>query len=189
MVSRRRCRFCHRLFYPDPRTKGGQYACSTPACQKQRKTGNQQAWLRRHPGYFKGRYRNTRSWLDEHPGYITEHRRKHPEAREKHAEMERRRRRSHAELAVDIQDVRWLQGVGKQGVSPELPSVDIQDSISTELLVITGLTSKLHRVDIQGANDLYLSTCYNLGRRIWRCARASLEIACDVYARKAASAP
>jgi hypothetical protein len=180
------------LFSPDPRTKGRQYACSAPACQKQRKIKNHLAWLAKNPGYFKGRYRKTRSWWEKHPGYITEYRREHPEARKKHAEAERRRRKKRAALAVDIQDVISLQELAAKGLKSELPCVDKQDSISTELLVVTGLTSRLQRadsVDIQDANDVSLATCYNLGRKIWDCARTFLGRACDVHARKTASAP
>lgn len=93
MGKRKRCRFCRRLFCPNPRTKGKQYACSDPACQMARKRQNQETWLAKHPGYFDDRYRNTRAWLDERPGYLAEHRRKHPEAQEKHAKDERERRK------------------------------------------------------------------------------------------------
>ena len=184
MVRRKRCRFCRCLFHPDRRTKGKQYACSKPDCQKRQKKENQAAWLARHTGYFKGRYPNTRKWLDEHPGYLAAYRAQNPEAREKHASEERDRRKQRAELAVDIQDLKSLQSIDDNGFTGELPSVDIQDSISTELLLIIGLMARLPRVDIQDSTDMSLPVCYHLGRQIYGFAHASKESRNHVHARK-----
>ncbi len=187
MVRRKRCRFCRCLFYVDPRVKDKQYACRDVDCQKQRKRSNQANWVSRHPGYFKGRYRNTRRWLDDHPGYLSEYRRQHPEAAEKHAEAERNRRRTRAQLAVDIQDAKTLQAIEAERVTSDLPRVNIQDPKSPELLIVTGLKSKLLGGDIQDSTDLSLRACYNLGRTIWNYAQSALEVSTHVFARKTAA--
>lgn len=174
-LNRKRCRFCRRLFVPDPRTKDEQYACSRKACQKQRKKENQKAWVKRNPGCFQGRYDNTKKWLGEHPGYITEHRTRHPEAREKHREAEHQRRLRRKNLAVDIQDSILTQGVDDKEVSRQLPIVDIQDSIQKQVFVSTGLISQLRRVDIQDSIDLTIAGCYKWGKLIWRYACDELK--------------
>jgi hypothetical protein len=173
---RKRCRFCRRMFLPDPRTKGKQIACLRQACRRQRKKEGQEAQARRNPGYFKGRYANTRKWLDEHPGYITEYRDRNPLARQKHRECERRRRKRHQDLAVDIQDVISTQEIEDTELSCHLPSVDIQDAIQKQVFVCTGLISRLRRVDIQDPIDLTAAGCYKQGKLIWSCAsRGFLE--------------
>jgi hypothetical protein len=47
--SRKRCPFCEELFWPDPRTRGRQWACSKPACQKQRRRESQRRWRAKNP--------------------------------------------------------------------------------------------------------------------------------------------
>ena len=163
----KRCRFCRRMFVPDPRTKGKQYACSRKACRRQRNKESRKAWAKRNPGYFRGRYANTRKWLDEHPGYITGYRNRNPQARQKHRECERRRRQRRKDLAVDIQDAISTQEIEETQLNRHSPSVDIQDAIQKQVCIATGLISQLRRVDIQGSMDLTTAGCYKQGKLIW----------------------
>jgi len=73
--SLKRCRYCRRLFKPNPRTAYEQRACSSAECQKKRKKDAQKKWLKKNPKYFQGRYPQVKEWLDEHPGYLKEYRR------------------------------------------------------------------------------------------------------------------
>jgi len=63
---RKRCRYCHTLFFPDPRQDSArgsrQYACSALPCQTSRHRDNHQSWLKRHPDAYKGRYVNAKAW-------------------------------------------------------------------------------------------------------------------------------
>jgi hypothetical protein len=152
---RKRCRFCARLFNPDPRLKGRQYACATPECQGQRKAANQRRWLVLNPGYFKGRYPKTRLWLAAHPGYLACYRREHPEALQRDSEGRRRRHRIARSDGADIQVAKSLQGPVSKALAPflEEPSgADMQDSILPEM-VLTALFSASYlrraRADIQ----------------------------------------
>lgn len=167
MLKQKHCRFCKKLFMPNPRAKAKQYACRSPDCQKQRKRKNQGRWLERHPGYFRGRYENTKLWLKEHPGYITSYRQSHPEAREKHRVGARRRRERLKSLRVDIQDLISTQRTEVHKVKHKLPSVDIQDSLLRQLVVVTGLISMLRGVDIQDSIDLTMVGCYKRGYEMW----------------------
>ena len=76
---RKRCPFCRALFLPDYRLGNRQVACSKPQCQRARKQENQAHWLKRHPGYFTGRYPKVKRWLEAHPGYLATYRRRHPD--------------------------------------------------------------------------------------------------------------
>jgi len=50
------CEICHEHFEPDYRVCDRQRICTKLSCQQERKRGAQQAWLKKNPGYFKGRY-------------------------------------------------------------------------------------------------------------------------------------
>ena len=50
------CEICHDEFKPDYRVGDRQRVCRKLSCQQARKRRAQQAWLKKNPGYFKGRY-------------------------------------------------------------------------------------------------------------------------------------
>ena len=162
------CRFCGARFRPDRRVGARQYACSSSACQAQRKRACQDRWLARHPEYFRGQYPKKRSWHDSHPGYLAEYRRLHPEAAERHREQERRRRQTH-NPPVDIQDESRIESLILQPFSDDSPRVDIQDEIPLQRSILLGLIDRLGaggRVDIPNQIDHALRDCYNAGRRL-----------------------
>jgi hypothetical protein len=57
---RKRCVYCKKLFYPDPRQKGKQKTCGSEACKKKRKREYGKAWRERNPEYDTGEYRQAR---------------------------------------------------------------------------------------------------------------------------------
>ncbi len=137
---RRRCRFCRDLFLPDPRLKSGQIACSKAECQKARKRANQDDWLQRHPGYFKGRYPNTKTWLEEHPGYQRQYRGRRPEAACKDNLLRKKRHEIAQKARADIQDSISLQEAVSKRLTPDLfpgAPADIQDSIWPQVVMVS----------------------------------------------------
>ena len=50
------CIICNEKFTPDPRVGDRQKVCQKTYCKLQRKKLAQQHWVRKNPGYFKGRY-------------------------------------------------------------------------------------------------------------------------------------
>jgi hypothetical protein len=50
------CIICKENFVPDPRVGDRQKVCKKLSCKLQRKKLAQQNWVRKNPGYFKGRY-------------------------------------------------------------------------------------------------------------------------------------
>jgi hypothetical protein len=50
------CLICKENFIPDPRVGDRQRVCKKLSCKLQRKKLAQQHWVRKNPGYFKGRY-------------------------------------------------------------------------------------------------------------------------------------
>ena len=50
------CLICKENFIPDPRVGDRQKVCKKTYCKLQRKKRAQQHWVRKNPGYFKGRY-------------------------------------------------------------------------------------------------------------------------------------
>lgn len=68
-VAEKRCRYCGRLFVPDPRVGHRQVACSA-ACQKPRKRENNRRYRKNNPGYWKDHYEDyVKPWRQLHPGY------------------------------------------------------------------------------------------------------------------------
>lgn len=55
MLRKRPCRICRRWFYPDPRVRLRQRACSERSCQEARRARTQASWRRRNPDYFTAR--------------------------------------------------------------------------------------------------------------------------------------
>ena len=50
------CLICKENFIPNPRVGDRQKVCQKLSCKLQRKKLAQQHWVRKNPGYFKGRY-------------------------------------------------------------------------------------------------------------------------------------
>lgn len=61
----KRCLFCGQYFTPDYRVRQRQKACSNPACKKKRKKTAQDAWVKKNPGYFTGRYPYVKAWKEK----------------------------------------------------------------------------------------------------------------------------
>ena len=55
-VKSKVCIICKENFVPDPRVGVRQKVCNKTYCKLQRKKRAQQQWVRKNPGYFKGRY-------------------------------------------------------------------------------------------------------------------------------------
>jgi hypothetical protein len=55
---RKRCPFCHDLFFPDPRVGPRQWACGEAACQRRRHAQNCRDWRRRTPGVGRTHYQD-----------------------------------------------------------------------------------------------------------------------------------
>lgn len=147
-MKRKRCRYCKRLFLPDPRVGKRQKTCGDPLCQKTHKVKNNARWRRRNPDYFKNDYPRVKDWLDHHPGYLKDYRQSHPEYVKKNREARRLRYRR-KRLCVDIQAEIKRQSIEITDKLWNLPDVDIQDEISIQPLEMTFLFSTLPCVDIQ----------------------------------------
>lgn len=120
------CEVCQQLFRPDHRVGPRQRVCGKLECKQERKRRAQRDWLRRNPGYFKGRYPMLKIWLAEHPNYLKEYR-------------IRRKDFGSKEAFFDIQDKLTYN---KNSLLTTLHGiVDIQDEISSKMTMIKrGLT-------------------------------------------------
>lgn len=164
--KRKRCRFCGRLFFSDPRLKGRQYACSARQCQRQRKKSNQECWLAQNPGYFDGRYPNTKEWLRSHLGYMKRYRLENPERVQRDNEARKGRHKRAKIVHADIQVARSLQGPVSKTLTPFLgnsKNADIQDLLLPQVILISVFSASFllrGRADIQGSIALETPACY-----------------------------
>lgn len=138
MPRRIRCRYCGRLFYPDPRCRNPK-ACRDPACQLRRRYESHKRWCESDPEVMRDRRAANRAWFAHHPGYLREYRAKHPDYVERNREKQRARRRRGG---VDKSIVRSSYPVEKQGEYFKLVPVDGGVDKSTPIFV--------KRVDIEG---------------------------------------
>lgn len=71
--TRRKCRCCSELFFPDYRNQHHQCYCGKPACRHASKLASQRRWLRKpaNRDYFRDpqNARRVREWRQAHPGY------------------------------------------------------------------------------------------------------------------------
>lgn len=147
-MKRKRCRYCKRLFIPDPRVGERQKTCGDPLCQKSHKMQNNTRWRKRNPDYFRDDYPRVKQWLDQHPGYLKHYRESHPQYVKKNRQSQRVRDRS-KRLCLDIQAEIKRQTPQITNQLWHLPHLDIQDEISIKPLQMTLLFSNLPCLDIQ----------------------------------------
>jgi len=122
----KRCRYCRRLFKPDPRTEYEQRVCSGAECQKQRKRDYQKKWCEKNPTYFHGQYPRVKQWLDEHPGYLKKYRRnkrKHP------GTYNKKKKRRKAVSLPELRSLLETRVVEIEQIFRNLPCGDIQVAI------------------------------------------------------------
>ena len=65
-LRKRPCSICRKWFYPDPRVKGRQQACTKPECQVSRRKRTQANWRANNPEYAAG-YRIQQRSAQERP--------------------------------------------------------------------------------------------------------------------------
>jgi hypothetical protein len=72
-IGKRKCKNCHKLFWPDSRNKAKQKYCSQADCQKASKAASQKCWLakKENQDYFKGadNVKRVQEWRGKNPGY------------------------------------------------------------------------------------------------------------------------
>jgi hypothetical protein len=71
--NQRNCKYCRRLFRPDPRNRRHQQYCSEAACRAASKAASQARWRSKpeNQDYFRGQaaVHRVRAWRSQHPGY------------------------------------------------------------------------------------------------------------------------
>lgn len=140
-MRRRRCRYCRRLFRPDPRVKGRQFACSDAPCQERRRIDTQGKWRAqaKNRGYFRERYPNLKEWLarPENADYLRRYRRK------KRGE----RAPAQAPPPAASAPATTPTPAGHSTVQQQL--ADIQDELRSLSRSVSGIQAKLAPGDIQ----------------------------------------
>jgi hypothetical protein len=167
---KRKCKICKKWYQPDPRASNHQKSCKELLCRKKRQQQAQKRWMKKNPGYFKGRYENTRKWIKKHPGYLKIYRRNHPEYVEKNRNQQRQRRAKDMSNSqcVDIQDGIVMQHVGNIKDKSSLIDVDIQDRMQLQLIEPVYIRDTLRSVDIQDNIFKRPLSRYTSGRIITR---------------------
>lgn len=90
--KQKRCLYCRRLFYVDPRCNNPK-ACRDPKCQRRRRNEFHKRWRDRDPEVLEDRRRATRDWFSKHRGYLRDYRDRHGDYVERNRKKQRERRR------------------------------------------------------------------------------------------------
>jgi len=151
-MKRKKCPYCHVLFFPHPRVGKRARTCGNPACQKALKAENNVNWRRNNPDYFKNDYERVKQWFENHPGYLKQYRESHPEYVGKNRKAQRLKYRR-KKLVFDIQALITTQLPNITEQLWNLPIVDIQDQIWSQPIEFTFLFSNLPCLDIQDQID------------------------------------
>ena len=153
----RKCCHCGTWYKPDPRNCFHQRFCSKPECQATSKRISQQKWCRKNPDHFRGKdeVKRVQDWRRGHPGY-----------------WKRRGARAGSGPPVALQEIIPAQSVDnallnelRNQVSSEI-SLPLQEIITAQNHVITGLTAMVTGDTLQEDIAAVLSTCYERGQRI-----------------------
>ena len=109
------CKYCGKLFTPDPRVGHRQKCCGSQACKAERKKEADRNWRKKNPEYFKGRYESyLKPWLEKHPGYLKTY-----------------RRRQKLQAQNDIQDKMLLLKIQRVKHNGTRQKNDIQDELTS----------------------------------------------------------
>src|ERR1019366_8230502 len=145
---RRKCRCCHQLYDPDPRSRHHQAYCAQPQCRKASKAASQRRWLESDKGrdYFRGpaNLHRVRAWRLEHPGYA----RKQPKP------------------PGALQEDCPPQTVAPHEVKPSLSQDALQEMIITQGLLLTGFIAHYTGSALQENIDPTLHRLIRLGQQI-----------------------
>ena len=147
MQKRRRCYYCHSLYYPNPRCHKPK-ACSNPKCQKMRKYDSHKIWRESDPEIMSDRRTATRKWLKKHPKYLKAYRKKHLD----YVEQNRRKQREKAgkKKSVDISTL----------ISPQIPEKqrDIFKLVPLDSSVDISIPIFVQRINLY-KESVHLPTC------------------------------
>ncbi len=90
MLSRRRCPFCRRWFYPHPRLKQRQETCGRTDCRHKQKRKSNQQWRTEHSDYFRDTYALQREKYGTRADYKRRYRQQHPDYVQRNAAFVRK---------------------------------------------------------------------------------------------------
>jgi len=145
-----KCIICKKLFDPDPRNRGRQKACSEADCQKERKALSQRRWLSKpeNRDYFRGpeNVRRVQQWRRNNPG--------------------RKPARGPRKAPSALQDASNGEVLDGQEVKASLTQDALQDALSTQHVIFTGLISLLTGSALQDDIDSFSRRLIDQGRNV-----------------------
>lgn len=103
-MESKRCLACGCVFHPRPQNPRQSYCPATP-CQRERRRRWQRAKRRKDTDYRENQRSAQQAWLRRHPDYWKQYRATHPESVEKNRLRQRQRRRVAAAGRVAKMDV------------------------------------------------------------------------------------
>lgn len=151
-MKRKKCKFCHVSFTPNPRSRDRQKTCGKPACQKALKAVALRRWRRKNPEHYQQDYARLKDWLAERPGYLQTYRQTHPEyaAKNRTAQKQRDRRKK---SRLDIETQLKIQLPDMVDQLWQNPDLDIETPIEAQSIKIAVLLGSLACLDIQNPID------------------------------------
>ena len=118
-MKARRCRFCHRLYPPDPhvarfkKLRKPQKSCGRKACRRARQRQNYSGWIVRHPWHRPQRRIKISAWAKAFPDYWRHYRATHQDYRRRERRRMAAKRRRTKNVAKQITCTRREAGPAK----------------------------------------------------------------------------
>lgn len=128
---RRKCKYCQKLFRPDPRNRRHQSYCSARVCRAASKAASQARWLAKpeNQGYFRGPVNVARvqAWRSRHPGYWRKARR----------------------IGATLQDPSTAHPIDPAAKSGDIARSPLQEVLSAQPAVLIGLIAHIVGTPLQ----------------------------------------
>ena len=130
-AERRKCKCCHKLFRPEPRSRHHQRYCSAPSCRAASKAASQARWLAapENQDYFRGpvNVARVRAWRSRNPGYW----------------------RKQRQTRVALQDLSLAQDVDFTNKTVDFVRPALQEMILAQPAVLIGLIAHIAGTPLQ----------------------------------------
>lgn len=130
-MRRKRCRACHQLYKPEPRSYRRQKTCSKESCKILWKRRYQKAWKLKDPLYWEESRVQQKLWREKHRDYWFKWRKEHPGYVKRNRLAQRRRdaqKRGFLAKGVDWKAIRLdklsrIKALGNPAKQVDWPSV------------------------------------------------------------------
>lgn len=145
-TNKKKCRYCKKLFWPDPRSGNRQHFCGKLECRKASKADSQKRWIEKpeNQDYFRGteNVKRVQEWRKNHSDYW---------------------RRKSSKKGSPLQESLTPEPIENKPDTAKLESGALQDIINAQPIVLLGLISNITGIALQDDMAITIRRLLQLG--------------------------